>query len=48
MTERGSFYRKITYLVLIAVLLFPISQLGAPSTLEDQGGKLGSNRWCES
>lgn len=44
MTERGSFYRKITYLVLIAVLLFPISQLGAPSTLEDPGGVLAKLR----
>jgi len=44
MTERGSFYRKITYLVLIAVLLFPISQLGAPATLEDQGGALAQMR----
>jgi len=44
MTERGSFYRKITYLVLIAVLLFPISQLGAPSTLEDKGGTLAQLR----
>ena len=44
MTARGSFYRKITYLVLIAVLLIPISQLGAPSTLEDSGGKLAQLR----
>ena len=44
MSERGAFYRKITYLVLIAVLLFPISQLGAPSTLEDPGGKLAQMR----
>ncbi len=38
MSEHRSFYRKITYLVLIAVLLFPISQLGSPSTLEDRKG----------
>ncbi len=44
MTERGSFYRKIAYLVIIAVLLFPISQLGAPSTLEDPGGVLAKMR----
>jgi len=44
MSEHRSFYRKITYLVLIAVLLFPISQLGAPSTLEDQGGSLAQLR----
>lgn len=44
MTERGSFYRKIIYLVLIAVLLFPISQLGAPETVEDEGGKLAQLR----
>ncbi len=44
MTEHGSFYRKITYLVLIAVLLFPISQLGAPATTEDEGGRLAQLR----
>lgn len=44
MTENKSFYRKITYLVLIAVLLFPISQLGAPATTEDVGGKLAQLR----
>jgi len=41
MTEHGSFYRKITYLVLIAVLLFPISQLGAPATNDKEGGDGG-------
>lgn len=44
MTERGSFYRKIVYLMLIAVLLFPISYLGAPATLEEDGGKLAQLR----
>jgi len=45
MTEHGSFYRKITYLVLIAVLLFPISQLGAPATTEEEGGVLARMRF---
>ncbi len=40
MNERGAFYRKIAYLIGMAVLLFPISQLGAPSTLQDQDGTL--------
>ncbi|MEM8946408.1 MAG: hypothetical protein AAGD11_14645 [Planctomycetota bacterium] len=44
MTEHGSFYRKITYLVLIAVLLFPISYLGAPATNEVEGGRLAQLR----
>ncbi len=44
MTERRSFYRKIAYLIVIAILLFPISQLGAPSTLEDEGGTLAQLR----
>ena len=45
MTEHGSFYRKITYLVLIAVLLFPLSQLGAPRTRKGgEGGKLAQMR----
>jgi hypothetical protein len=37
MNERGTFYRKIAYLICMAVLLFPISRLGAPSTLQDDG-----------
>lgn len=44
MNEHGSFYRKITYLVLIAVLLFPISYLGAPRTTEVDGGRLAQLR----
>jgi len=44
MNEHGSFHRKIAYLVALAVLLFPISQLGAPSTLNDPGGKLARLR----
>ncbi len=44
MTEHRSFYRKITYLVLIAVLLFPISKLGAPATTEEEGGELARLR----
>ncbi|TWU25829.1 hypothetical protein [Bythopirellula polymerisocia] len=40
MTENNSFYRKIIYVVLLAVLLFPISYLGAPATVDDDGGKL--------
>ena len=45
LSERGSFYRKITYLVLIAVLLFPLSQLGAPQTRQGhEGGKLAKMR----
>lgn len=44
MTEHGSFYRKITYLVLIAVLLFPISYLGSPRTTEVDGGRLAQLR----
>ncbi len=41
MTEHGSFYRKIIYLVLMAVLLFPLSQLGAPATNDEQGSEGG-------
>lgn len=44
MNQRTTFYRKITYLVLIAVLLFPISRLGAPATRNDKGGKLAQLR----
>jgi hypothetical protein len=44
MNENTSFQRKIVYVLLLAVLLFPISQLGSPSTLEDSGGKLAQLR----
>jgi hypothetical protein len=44
MNENSSFNRKIIYVVLLAILLFPISQLGSPSTLEDDGGKLAQLR----
>jgi hypothetical protein len=44
MTENTSFQRKIVYVLLLALLLFPISQLGSPATLEDNGGKLAQLR----
>ena len=44
MNENSSFQRKIIYVVLLAILLFPISQLGSPSTREDDGGKLAELR----
>ena len=44
MTEQTSFYRKVTYLVVIAILLFPLSQLGNPSTRKSEGGKLAQLR----
>ena len=44
MSERGAFYRKIAYLIGVAVLLFPIAWLGAPATLEDDGGQLSQLR----
>ncbi len=44
MSENRSFYRKVAYLVALAVLMFPISWLGAPATLEEEGGKLAQMR----
>jgi hypothetical protein len=44
MNENKSFQRKLVYVVLLAILLFPISQLGAPATVEDDGGKLAELR----
>jgi hypothetical protein len=44
MSENRSFYRKIVYVLLLAVLLFPLSYLGAPATLEDEGGRLAALR----
>jgi hypothetical protein len=44
MNERGSFYRKVAYLIVVAVLMLPISRLGAPSTRKDDGGALAQLR----
>ncbi len=44
MNERQSFYRKIAYGVVIALLLYPLSMLSAPETLDDAGGKLAQLR----
>lgn len=44
MSENTSFYRKIAYVLILAVLLFPISQLGAPATVDDDGGVLARLR----
>jgi len=44
MNQRGSFYRKVAYLIVLAVLLLPLSRLGAPSTLQDEGGTLAQLR----
>jgi hypothetical protein len=39
-----SFYRKIAYLIALAALLWPMSWLGAPSTVDSSGGKLAQLR----
>ncbi len=44
MNENKSFYRKLVYILLLAGLLIPLSQLGAPSTLESEGGVLAQLR----
>ncbi|TWT90562.1 hypothetical protein Mal64_09550 [Pseudobythopirellula maris] len=44
MNERGSFYRKLVYGVVIAVLLFPLSLLSAPTTVVSEGGVLAKLR----
>lgn len=44
MTENTSLVRKIVYVLLLALMLFPISWLGSPSTLEDSGGQLAQLR----
>jgi hypothetical protein len=44
MNENTSFQRKIVYVLLLALLLFPISQLGSPATREDSGGQLAKLR----
>jgi hypothetical protein len=44
MNENKSFQRKLIYIVLLAILLFPLSQLGAPATVKDDGGYLAQMR----
>lgn len=45
MTERTNLYRKLAYAVAMAVLLFPLSILGSPSTgVKDSGGLLADFR----
>ncbi len=44
MNERKSFYRKVAYGLAIAVLLFPLSLLSSPATLDSPGGKLAQLR----
>lgn len=44
MSGRSSFYRKVVYGVLVAVLLFPLSMLSAPATLDSTGGVLARLR----
>lgn len=39
-----SFVRKIVYLVLLVVLLFPMAWIGSPATRDDDGGKLAQLR----
>ncbi len=44
MNRRSSFFRKVTYGVVIAMLLFPLSLLSAPATVDSKGGKLAQLR----
>lgn len=44
MNERKSFYRKVAYGLAIAVLLFPLSLLSSPATVDSPGGKLAQLR----
>jgi len=44
MTSRRSFYRKIAYLVAIALLLLPLFWLSVPATKDSAGGVLARSR----
>ncbi|MCA9238401.1 MAG: hypothetical protein KDA44_23170, partial [Planctomycetales bacterium] len=44
MSQSNSFYRKIAYLLVVVILLFPIAWLGRPAALDDLGGKLAQLR----
>src|SRR4051812_3788761 len=44
MTERTSFYRKLAYMIAIAVLAIPIALISMPATTTKAGGKLAQLR----
>lgn len=44
MIQSRSFWRKIAYLAAIALLFIPISQLSAPATTRNEGGRLSRMR----
>ncbi len=44
MNERTHFFRKVAYGVAIAVLLFPLSLLSSPATVDSEGGTLAQLR----
>ena len=44
MNQNTSFIRKMSYLAGLALLLFPLTQLGSPATRDDEGGKLAKLR----
>ena len=44
MTKNAAFWRKVTYLAVIAILFVPISRLSATATTEDEGGILSQMR----
>lgn len=44
MNERRSFYRKLAYGAAMAALLFPLSLLSSPETVQDKGGLLAEMR----
>ncbi|MGI6401438.1 MAG: hypothetical protein ACOX0A_04920 [Thermoguttaceae bacterium] len=47
MTQQTLFYRKITYLVLIAILLFPLYRLGSPSQRQQDGATSSGGKLAE-
>ncbi len=44
MNQNKSFYRKVTYGIIIAVLLFPLFRISAPETIDSPGGTLAQLR----
>ncbi|MBQ2850602.1 MAG: IRE (iron responsive element), partial [Thermoguttaceae bacterium] len=44
MTQQKLFYRKVFYIALIAVLIFPLYMLGNPARRDGGGGLLADRR----
>ena len=45
MTQRRGFYRKLGYILAIAVLCFPVYELGHPASVDTNGHRAPAVIW---